>query len=266
MRRVGILPTLVTMANGYCGLLSIYKTHDGHYGTAALLIMVAMIFDVLDGMVARKAGITSRFGAYLDSLSDAISFGVAPAFLVKAVVEASGSNIYGPKLLTVLTALFALCAMLRLARYNVEHTQGEGSDSEGKAVELFAGMPTPGAAGVPAALVFLQEDGNRFLDYGFVYALLPVLCAVLGYLMVSRVPYIHFGARFLKVRRDFLYLFRVVVVVIVVFRFPHEGAALGFILYGFSGPVRLVLRRRRGPPDAEPPDHEPYAEISGDGS
>ncbi|MHC4163712.1 MAG: CDP-alcohol phosphatidyltransferase family protein, partial [Planctomycetota bacterium] len=59
MTRVGILPTLVTMANGYCGLLAIFKTHDGKFGAAALFILIAMIFDVLDGMVARKAGITS---------------------------------------------------------------------------------------------------------------------------------------------------------------------------------------------------------------
>lgn len=254
MTRVGILPTLVTMANGYCGLLAIFKTHDEKYGSAALFILVAMIFDVLDGMVARKAGITSRFGAYLDSLCDAISFGVAPAFLVKAAVEASGYHVYGPKVLTVLTSIFALCALLRLARYNVEHTVGEGtSTEEGTAVARFAGMPTPGAAGIVASLVFLQEDEHRLLDYGFLYYLLPVLCAVLGYLMVSRVPYLH-ASRLLKRRRDFAYLFRVVVVAVVLVRFPHECTAVAFLLYGFSGPVRLLLGRVPEPDEAEGPE------------
>ena len=257
MTRVGILPTLVTMANGYCGLLAIFKTHDGKFGSAALFILIAMIFDVLDGMVARKAGITSSFGAYLDSLCDAISFGVAPAFLVKAAVEASGYNVYGPKLLTVLTSIFALCALLRLARYNVEHTVGEGTTTEeGTTVESFAGMPTPGAAGILASLVFLQGDEHRLLDYGFLHYLLPVMCAVLGYLMVSRVPYLH-ASRLLKRRRDFAYLFRVVVVAVVLVRFPHECTAVAFLLYGFSGPVRLMLRRAPGPdepPEAEAPD------------
>ncbi|MHC4971251.1 MAG: CDP-diacylglycerol--serine O-phosphatidyltransferase [Planctomycetota bacterium] len=253
MTRVGILPTLVTMANGYCGLLAIFKTHDGKFASAALFILVAMIFDVLDGMVARKAGITSRFGAYLDSLCDAISFGVAPAFLVKAAVEASGYDVYGPKVLTVLTSIFALCALLRLARYNVEHTVGEGTTTEeGTAVESFAGMPTPGAAGVLAALVFLQGDENPLVDYGFLYWLLPVFCAVLGYLMVSRVPYVH-ASRLLKRRRDFAYLFRVVVIAVVLVRFPHECTAVAFLLYGFSGPVRMLLGRG---PVAEPPDTE----------
>lgn len=254
MTRVGILPTLVTMANGYCGLLAIFKTHDEKYGSAALFILIAMIFDVLDGMVARKAGITSRFGAYLDSLCDAISFGVAPAFLVKAAVEASGYHVYGPRVLTVLTSIFALCALLRLARYNVEHTVGEGTTTEeGTAVVNFAGMPTPGAAGILASLVFLQEDGGWLEDYGFLYWLLPVVCAVLGYLMVSRVPYLH-ASRLLQRRRDFAYLFRVVVVAVVLVRFPHECTAVAFLLYGFSGPVRLLLGR--GPGRAEAAEEE----------
>ena len=240
MKRVGILTTLVTAANGYCGLLAIYKTHDGKYYTAAFLIMLAMVFDVMDGLVARRAGTTSRFGAYLDSLSDAISFGVAPAFLVKAVVEVSDFNIYGAKLLTVLTAIFTLCALLRLARYNVEHTPAEGTQEGGKGITQFAGMPTPGAAGVLACLVFLQEDESRLLNYGILYGLLPVLCAALGYLMVSRVPYVHVGARFLQVRRDFLYLFRVVVLAVVFIIFPHECAALGFVVYAIVGPLRML--------------------------
>ena len=254
MTRVGILPTLVTMANGYCGLLAIFKTHDREFGTAAFFILIAMIFDVLDGMVARKAGITSSFGAYLDSLCDAISFGVAPAFLVKAVVEERGYDIYGPKVLTVLTSIFALCALLRLARYNVEHAVGEDTTTEeGTAVDTFAGMPTPGAAGILASLVFLQSDESRVLDYSFLYYLLPVACAVLGYLMVSRVPYLH-ASRLLKRRRDFAYLFRVVVVAVVLVRFPHECTAVAFLLYGFSGPLRMLLGRT--PEPEEPPDAE----------
>jgi len=260
MKRVGILPALVTLGNGGCGLLAIYKVHDAKFDEAALLILIAMVFDVLDGMVARRAGITSRFGAYLDSLSDAISFGVAPSFLVKAVLEASGLNIYGPKMLAVMTAIFSLCALVRLARYNVEHTAGEGTGSEGKAVATFAGMPTPGAAGVLASLVFLQQDAQRLVNYDFLLIPLPVLCVVLGFLMVSRVPYVHVGTRFLRVRRDFVYLFVVIVLLVLLIRFPHEVAAVAFVAYGFTGPL-LLLRRRHRPPGA-PSDRPPLAELN----
>jgi len=261
LRRVGILPTLVTAANGFCGVLSIYKTHDEKYGAAAFMILLAMVFDLLDGLVARRAGTTSRFGAYLDSLSDAVSFGVAPAFLVKALVEASGRNIYGPKVLTGLTAIFTLSALIRLARYNVEHTPSEGRRADGRAIATFAGMPTPGAAGILASLVYLHQDEERLFDYGFLAYVLPLLAAVLGYLMVSRVPFIHVGTRFLRGRRDFAYLFLVVVVLVALVWFPHEVAATAFVCYGASGVAIAIRRKLRGQPaedvtaDTEPSGH-----------
>ena len=151
MKRVGVLPTLVTAANGYCGVLAIYKTHDGQYYYAAGLILLAMVFDLLDGMAARLARVTSPFGAQLDSLCDAISFGIAPAFLAKAAVETVWPGVYSTKVLALLTALYALCAILRLARYNAETALGEGSsERRTQQVRRFAGMPTPGAAGAPS--------------------------------------------------------------------------------------------------------------------
>jgi CDP-diacylglycerol--serine O-phosphatidyltransferase len=243
----------VTAANGFCGLLAIYKTQDGKYEAAAVMIMLAMVFDVLDGLVARRAGTTSRFGAYLDSLSDAVSFGVAPAFLVKAVVEASGKNIYGPKVLTALTAIFTLCALFRLARYNVEHTPSEGRRADGRAVQTFAGMPTPGAAGVLASLAYLQQE-VRVPALDFLYYVLPLLCPLVGYLMVSRVPYIHVGTRFLRGRRDFAYLFLVVVLLIALVWFPAQGTAVLFVGYTVSGLVLAARRRLRGEPAEELPE------------
>ena len=155
MKRVGILPAVVTLANGYCGLLSIFKTHDGEYYVAGVLIVVAMAFDVVDGMVARIAGASTSFGAYLDSLCDAISFGVAPAFLAKAVVEDGVPGVFHPKLLALLTAVFTIGALIRLARYNVEQATGQSAERrpKGKGVSVFSGLPAPGAAGVLAGLV-----------------------------------------------------------------------------------------------------------------
>ncbi|MEE8105548.1 MAG: CDP-diacylglycerol--serine O-phosphatidyltransferase [Planctomycetota bacterium] len=241
MSRVGVLPALVTMANGYCGLLAIYKTADGQFYTASWLIMLAMFFDMIDGRIARMAGATTRFGAFLDSLSDIISFGVAPAFLVKQIVAPIG---FHPKALAFMTILFALGAMLRLARYNDEHASSEGLDKEEGAVSRFDGLPTPGAAGVIASLVFLAEDTDRLFDYQRLMVAMPFLCVVLGCLMVSRVPYVHVGQRFLR-RRDFSYLFRVVVLVMAFSFFPHEGAAVGFVAYAIVGPILRPLRRTR---------------------
>ena len=248
MKRVGVLPALVTLANGFCGVVAIYKIQDREFYQAAGLIFLAMVFDLLDGMVARKAGITSKFGAHLDSLSDAISFGLAPAFLTKVVVEDVWRGYYAPKVITVLTALYAVCALLRLARYNVEHGDDAG---EGNGVSVFAGMPTPGAAGVVTSVVLLQYDAARLIDYKYVLFCLPALTALLACLMVSRVPFIHFGSKFLG-RRDFLYLFWVVVVAVLVFLFPHEMIAAGFWAYLASGAVMWLLRRRAKSPRSNP--------------
>jgi CDP-diacylglycerol--serine O-phosphatidyltransferase len=247
MTRIGVLPALVTLGNGYCGLLAIFKTADGEFYTAAWLIMLAMVFDALDGKIARIAGATSKFGGYLDSLSDALSFGVAPAFLVKEVVVKD----YNGKLLVLLTAIFALGALLRLARYNVEHSMGEGLDKDEGDVDTFDGIPTPGAAGIVASLVFLAKDPSALMDYTIVLLMLPFLCVVLGCLMVSRVQYVHFGVRFLKGRREFTYLFKLVVLAILVTKFPHETLAIGFVAYGIAGPV-LSRRLQRGDPLPQP--------------
>jgi CDP-diacylglycerol--serine O-phosphatidyltransferase len=264
VKRVGILPTLVTAANGFCGLLAIYKTEDGKIHQAAFMILLAMVFDVLDGLVARKAGITSRFGAYLDSLSDAVSFGVAPAFLVKVVVEGSAVTAFNPKLLTACTAIFTICALFRLARYNVEHTPSEGRLADGRAVATFAGMPTPGAAGVLASLVYLYADPTLRFDLGFLCYALPILCPILGYLMVSRVPYVHAGTRFLRVRREFAYLVVVVMVIIAAVFFTEEFAAIAFVSYFFSGIVIALRRKARGEPAEEGPAEDGPAESVAD--
>ncbi|MGQ0613426.1 MAG: CDP-alcohol phosphatidyltransferase family protein [Planctomycetaceae bacterium] len=256
MRRVGVLPALVTLANGYCGLLAIFKTHDGDLYAASWLILLAMVFDVMDGKIARIAGSTSKFGAYLDSLCDAISFGVAPAFLAKAVASYAMPGLLHPKLLTILTALFAMGALLRLARYNLEHSSGEGMDQRSGPVTTFDGLPTPGAAGVLAGCVFAALDDRARVPMEWLLKVVPFLCPVLGFLMISRVPYVHFGNRFLQGRRDFVYLFGVAMTVALITLFPHETLAAGFLLYGASGPAGLPFRRRPLPEAAPQPDHE----------
>ena len=244
MKRVGVIPALVTLGNGYCGILSIYKTADGEFYTASWLILLAMVFDIVDGKIARMAGVTSSFGAFLDSLSDAISFGVAPAFLAKEVAEEATGFRLPPKILTLLTAVFALGALMRLARYNVEHAMGEGLDKEKGEVDHFEGIPTPGAAGLIAALVVLALDPDALLPYRHWVVVLPFLCVICGCLMVSRVPYLHFGHRFLRGRREFTYLFGIAVVLILVTKFPHETLALAFVAYALTGFwSRLALKR-----------------------
>jgi CDP-diacylglycerol--serine O-phosphatidyltransferase len=252
VRRVSLLPALVTLANAYCGVLAIYKAHDGEFLLAGYLILLGMLFDMFDGLVARLAKAQSRFGAYLDSLSDAISFGAAPAFLCKAVAEAEfpwgveGQWGYHPKLLTILTIPYAILAVVRLARYNEEHEAPEGEDKNAKGVSVFAGIPTPGAAGLIAGMVMVAYAEDRMFNLRPMLVALPPVCFLLGALMVSRVPYNHFGSTFLQGRRGFNYLFLLIFLIAVMMYFPEECAMAGFSVYALSGPVMMFRNRRRG--------------------
>ena len=157
-----VLPTLLTLCNAACGFGAITiaaKVGPDHFDgfellTAAQLIFLAMLFDMLDGSAARLTNQTSEFGAQLDSLCDAISFGVAPAFillqlahpehhLMDTMVGQATFN-YHPRILWAIAVLFMVCAILRLARFNVE------SDEE-DSHEFFSGLPSPAAAGVVAS-------------------------------------------------------------------------------------------------------------------
>ncbi len=145
IRPVAILPTLCTLGNTFCGFLAISKIADAllHQNAeafrqnivfAAWMIVLAMVFDALDGKIARLTNQTTDFGAQLDSLTDLITFGVAPAFLVKVVADYTFTTqgvVYQDKLPLLLTSVYAICAALRLARFTLE------TEPDPKAHETF---------------------------------------------------------------------------------------------------------------------------------
>ena len=155
-----VLPSLLTLGNAVCGFGAI--TYAAKLGpevaskedlyTAALLIFGAMVCDALDGPLARLSRQTSDFGAQLDSLCDAISFGVAPAFLM---LKSSFDHVFHPRILWVIAVLYMLCAILRLARFNVSKQTNTDHDH-------FSGLPSPAAAGMVASLVVMAKP--RGLD------------------------------------------------------------------------------------------------------
>jgi len=145
MKKIYLVPNIVTTANMFCGFYSIVASHHGEHLTAAWAIIVAGIFDMLDGRIARLARATSSFGVEYDSLSDLISFGVAPAFLIYTwALEPYG------RLGWLAAFLFVACGALRLARFNVMGSEAPKSD--------FQGLPIPGAAGGIASFIILQNE------------------------------------------------------------------------------------------------------------
>jgi CDP-diacylglycerol--serine O-phosphatidyltransferase len=258
--RLSMFPTMLTLGNMVCGVLALSyiadasgafrsgRTMDAEHllRAAGVLIFLGMVFDALDGRVARLTRSTTEFGGALDSLADVVSFGVAPALLTKTIIEqALGSA--QPKVAFVTAGFYVVCATLRLARYNVEHEEPD------QAVRHFVGLPTPGAAGVLAAVAichgdlldrFPLDDQGRavaadFLRFGVLVGL--------GLLMVSRVPYVHFANRFLAGRRPIGFIALVALFVALALHFPWEYLLGGvFVLYAVSGPIAVIPRLVRG--------------------
>jgi CDP-diacylglycerol--serine O-phosphatidyltransferase len=260
LRSIALLPTLITLGNGVAGVVAVMKIGQGldgepnravYFHQAAWCILAGMVFDALDGFVARMTRTTSAFGAQLDSLCDLITFGVAPAFLTFALTrDVQG---FWARPVQIVCVLYAMCALIRLARFTVETTPDESAHRE------FAGLPSPAAAGVVAAAVlpsrFLQAEAPRVLE--LINTSLPGLALAAGILMVSRVRYVHLVNKMLRGRRPFVTLIEVALVAALVYQFQEFAFFLAFFAYAVSGPALWIKRRflrGRGSPEAVPAD------------
>jgi CDP-diacylglycerol--serine O-phosphatidyltransferase len=153
-----LVPNALTLGNMSCGFLAIVAAAAGDFHRAVILLALAVVFDTLDGRTARLLNATSQFGAELDSLSDAVSFGVAPAVLIYlAVLQPLGA------LGQAAAAAYFLCAALRLARFNV--------DSGPLSKASFSGVPTPAAAGYVMSFVLLRDNAAPLTVAAGVFAL-----------------------------------------------------------------------------------------------
>ncbi|MAD79191.1 MAG: hypothetical protein CMJ51_07470 [Planctomycetaceae bacterium] len=268
---ISVVPTILTLANLICGFAAIHYATRPFGETAVFgwttitvggtLIFLGMFFDAIDGSVARLTRSTSDLGAQLDSLSDIVTFGVAPAFLMLGLVNhyyRSGGgameivgpgvdNVYG-KAVWAIAALYVCGAGLRLARFNVETDSHDEEDHRN-----FQGLPTPGAAGAVASLIVLQQhllytseiaDGS--LTFARVAALaIPVIALLCGLGMVSNLRYPHIVNRYLRGGRDFASLVRIALPLMAAVWFLQETLAAGCTLYALSGPLRGVFGRNR---------------------
>ncbi len=169
------MPSLFTVLNMFCGLMSIIHASRGEYDTAAWLIILAALFDSLDGIMARITKSSSWFGVQFDSLSDVVSFGAAPAFLVYQV----HLHTFGG-LGIILSSMLMIFGALRLARFNVQLV--------GHNKEFFKGLPIPPQGVTIAAYVLAYYQGTAGLS-GAPRDLLAPFVIVLSFLMVSSVKY-----------------------------------------------------------------------------
>lgn len=211
-----ILPNMITSGSVLCGMFSLILTYQRYFLPSALVLVIAVFFDYMDGKVARSLGGSSAFGEELDSLADSLSFGAAPAFLIYAKYIGLEGGTFG----ALGAAFFALCGVLRLARFNVMHVVGP-----------FQGLPIP-AAGL--ALVSLIIANIPITPKMAVFAMLG-----LGSLMISTVPY----GNLKLLRKGNINRMKVVLLMGVVISFLvllREKAVLAMIcIYIASGPLRF---------------------------
>ncbi len=268
-----VLPTAFTLANGVCGLaaITVVTSHVPNHSQidlafyAAIFIFLGMVFDVLDGHVARMTRQTSQFGKELDSLCDVITFGIAPVFIMLTY-----NDVFPKRFLWGIGVLFAVSAILRLARFNVQK-------DEHSRTTHFQGLPTPMAAGTIASFAIAmpsllelsdavmpeptQRLGQQLIAVSHLG--MPVITALLAWLMVSHIRYPHFANELAR-RRSFSQLVELIFAMVVVITLQEIALPLLFSYLVFAAPInhlRLLVTARLGrraqvPVEPPPQPHE----------
>ena len=229
------IPNLITLMSLIAGISSIKFSIQSNFKIAVLMIMLAAFFDFFDGWMARKLKKSSQFGAELDSLSDFISFGLAPSLLINL----SFTNELG-RIGWVISLFYIICAALRLARFNIENMREQS--------KVFYGIPSPAAAGIimiPLYLNFIEQI-QFTINYPIVSALLIIFA---GAMMISRVPTP--SVKNLKVKTLYFRLMIIFTVIILIFLISYFWqttllVALIYLLFSLLSLFTYFIKFFRG--------------------
>ncbi len=250
--KIYMLPNLMTAGNLFCGFVALTNIVQADplksdFTTmiyrALFFILLACLFDLLDGRVARMGGLESPFGREFDSLADIVSFGVAPAFLVHRIVL-KDVFVESPEIGWFIASIYLICGALRLARFNCL-----AAEPDGDSTKEFLGFPIPAAAGLVASLtLFILWIDETTFTTGYWRYVLPVIMIFLSIMMISEVRYPSFKSVGFRTRSTFLksaiaVLFIGLILVLQNKILPVILPALftAYLVYGF---VRLRLSRR----------------------
>jgi len=262
IRSVYFLPSLATLGNAICGFAAIYVasfdhpagqsadkitqfvTRD-HFLAAAYFIFLAMVFDALDGRLARWARHTTDFGGQLDSLADVISFGAAPAFIALQFMRSEFGDVlpFGvSRLIWAIGAVYMSCAALRLARFNVSNEHGEQHHRS------FLGMPSPGAGAVVASYILMLHDVRNEISVGlahFLAGLIPFIVLAAGLIMVSNIRFPHLVNRYLRGRKPMGRLVPILLIAMLAVWKHRYFLGIGSLSYMLYGPGLWLYARSK---------------------
>jgi CDP-diacylglycerol--serine O-phosphatidyltransferase len=257
--KIYFLPNLMTAGNLVCGFVALTKIVEADLSTgnyrdikyALGFILLACIFDLLDGRVARMGGVESPFGREFDSLADVISFGVAPAFLVHRIVL-KDVFIHNQEVGWFIASFYLICGALRLARFNCLAAMGSGGGKE------FLGFPIPAAASLVASLtLFLMWWEDKNFATGTWRYVLPVIMVFLSVMMVSEVKYPSFKTLDLRAKRTFtkmvvvvLFIGSLIILRNIILPIILPMIITAYLLYGFIRP-RISRKMRHEIEDEE---------------
>jgi CDP-diacylglycerol--serine O-phosphatidyltransferase len=263
MRRgVYILPSLFTVGTLVCGYYAILAALRGSlamtagggeglsavaFDNAARAIGWAILFDGLDGRIARLTNATSAFGRELDSLADVIAFGVAPAILAYAWGIRATGEIFGPPLIQhlpqagwIVTFAYVICGAARLGRFNIESVKPTADR------RYFVGMPIPAAAGTIAAIVHWEKTPLNHWVYSLVWM---GVVAILAFLMVSRMRYYSFKTLDLRRRRSYIAIIFLGLIIWAIWVYSEPVLLIIALTYALSGIIlRITSKFRPHPP------------------
>ena len=287
---IAVLPSLLTLSNGLLGFAAIavatrqesaFTTALSNQAIAVWLLVGAMLCDMLDGRVARMTHLTSDFGGQLDSMCDIISFGVAPAIVMLRTATLTLHETLGdetPRMLEravwCCAATYVACAVVRLARFNVENEPDESAHMD------FKGLPSPGAAAGLLSLILLFEHFRNKSEGGWLAdslikadwfagqwmittacIILPIAAAVIGLLMVSQLPYAHLVNKYMRGKKPVGYLVKVIMIILAIVILPLVTLTIATQIFVFSAPVKAIVAKARGERSEEEDDDEAEEEI-----
>jgi len=224
-----VLPNAVTMGNMFAGFLGIIYASSGRFVNACWAIVAAIILDGFDGRVARRFNATSKFGLEFDSMSDLVSFGVAPAILMYHWGFKSLADEFG----VLVCFIYCICAASRLARFNVTETN----------LKSFEGLPSPAGAGIIVAFIWSFINFEVSIDYLELWiALFSLITAGTGFLMVSHIEYP--SIKRLKMQNAPMRSLLVIGALIAgIWYVPRTISVIIFIGYGLSAFVAMWIKR-----------------------